>query len=74
MTNVSRGILGLKYVVTFGNFMNPGTGCHNNVCLGQRASAPRFTGHLACILCSSISSVISKETYIATVLKNGLQG
>ena len=73
MTNVSRGILGLNYVVPIGNFMNPGTGCHNNV-LGSDSLAPRFTGHLACILCSSTSSVISKETYHASVLENGLQG
>ena len=37
MTNVSRGILGLNYVVPIGNFMNPGTGCHNSVCLDQTA-------------------------------------
>lgn len=37
MTNVSRGILGLNYVVPIGSFMNPGTGCHNSVCLDPTA-------------------------------------
>lgn len=73
LTNVFRCVFCLNYVFTLGNFMKPGTGCHNIVCLDQRAFASRFTGHLASILCSSVSSVISKETYITTVLENGLQ-
>lgn len=74
LTNVFRGIFCVNYEFTLGNFMKPGTGCHNTICLDQRAFASRFTGHLACILCSSVSSVISKETYITTVLENGPQG
>lgn len=74
LINVSTGILCLNYVGSLGIFMDLGTECHNNVCLDQRAFASRFIGHLACILYSSISSVISKETYTATVLENGLRG
>lgn len=33
---VSRGILCLNYVFTLENFMKPGTGYHNNICLNQR--------------------------------------